>query len=60
MDIYGSKRLNGESQEDYKLRLKEEKKFFKNRLKGVQAFPHGVTYVKELHGDIQVSISNDQ
>ena len=29
MDIYGSKRLKGESQEQYKLRLKEEKKFFK-------------------------------
>ncbi len=58
MDIYGSKRLNGESFEDYKLRLKEEKLFFKNRSRGVVAW-NNKTYVKELHGDIQVSISND-
>ena len=58
MDIYGSKRLNGESQEQYKLRLKEEKKFFKQRSKGVLAW-NNKTYIKELHGDIQVSISND-
>jgi len=58
MDIYGSKRLKGESQEQYKLRLKEEKKFFKQRSKGVLAW-NNKTYIKELHGDIQVSISND-
>jgi len=58
MDIYGSKRLKGESQEDYKLRLKEEKKFFKQRSKGVLAW-NNKTYIKELHGDIQVSVSND-
>ena len=58
MDIYGSKRLNGENFEDYKLRLKEEKLFFKNRSRGVVAW-NNKTYVKELHGDIQVSISND-
>ena len=58
MDIYGSKRLKGESQEDYKLRLKEEKKFFKQRSKGVLAW-NNKTYIKELHGDIQVRVSND-
>lgn len=58
MDIYGSKRLKGESQEQYKLRLKEEKKFFKQRSKGVLAW-NNKTYIKELHGDIQVSVSND-
>ena len=58
MDIYGSKRLTGESFDNYKLRLKEEKKFFKQRSKGVVAFNNG-TYVKQLHGDIQVTINND-
>jgi len=58
MDIYGSKRLKGESQEQYKLRLKEEKKFFKQRSKGVLAW-NNKTYVKKNHGDIQVSVNND-
>ncbi len=59
MDIYGSKRLEGESYDNYKLRLKEEKLFFKQRSKGVVAW-NNKTYVKQLHGDIQVSISNDK
>jgi len=57
MIIYGSKRLEGESHEGYKLRLKEEKKFFKQRSKGILAFNNG-TYVKDIHGDIQVTINN--
>ena len=60
MDIFGAKRLEGESYENYKLRLKDEKKFFKQRSKGVVAIPHGMTYVKSLHGDIEVTVSNDQ
>ena len=58
MDIYGSKRLDNESFEAYKLRLKEEKKFFKKRSKGVLAWS-GDTYSKELNGDIKVTINND-
>ena len=58
MDIYGSKRLDNESFEDYKARLKEEKKFFKQRSKGVLAWS-GDTYNKELNGDIKVTINND-
>ena len=58
MDIYGSKRLDNESFEDYKVRLKEEKKFFKQRSKGVLAWSNK-TYNKELNGDIKVTINND-
>ena len=58
MDIFGSKRIEGESYENYKIRLKEEKTFFKNRSKGVLAWSNK-TYIKELHGDIQVTVSND-
>ena len=58
MDIYGSKRLDNESFEAYKLRLKEEKKFFKQRSKGVLAWSKK-TYNKKLDGDIKVTINND-
>ena len=58
MDIFGSKRIEGETYEGYRLRLKEEKQFFKQRSKGVLAWKNK-TYIKELHGDIQVTVSND-
>ena len=58
MDIYGSKRLSNESFEEYKARLKEEKKFFKQRSKGVLAWSNK-TYNKELNGEIKVTINND-
>ena len=58
MDIYGSKRLDNESFEAYKLRLKEEKKFFKQRSKGVLAWSNK-TYNKKLDGKIKVTINND-
>jgi hypothetical protein len=58
MDIYGSKRLTNESFEEYKARLKEEKKFFKQRSKGVLAWS-GNTYNKDINGDIHVTINND-
>lgn len=58
MDIYGSKRLENESFESYKQRLKEEKAFFKQRTKGVLAWNNG-TYYKAFHGEIKVVIKND-
>ena len=58
MDTYGSKRLEGESYEAYKQRLKEENKFFKQRLKGVTAW-NNKTYMKSVHGEIKVTITND-
>ena len=58
MDIFGSKRLNQESFEDYKAKIKKEKKFFKQRSKGVLAWSNK-TYNKKLDGKIKVTINND-
>ena len=49
MDIFGSKRIEGESYENYKIRLKEEKTFFSNLSAELIQSDSGI-YVNDLSG----------